>query len=148
MQHGQRVSAHELASGTPPRPLHPINAVLRFALELVALAALGRWGFMLSTRGVRYVWMLAAPLTAAALWGTFTVPADPSRGSTGPVRVSGLLRLALEAGFFGCACWALERLGQRAWASTLAVAVGVHYVWARERTRWLLQQRGSRFWRG
>jgi hypothetical protein len=59
-------------AGPRPKPLHPVNATLRFALELVALAALGRWGFVLSVHATRYLWMLAVPLSAGALWGTFT----------------------------------------------------------------------------
>jgi hypothetical protein len=114
---------------------------LRFALELIALGLFGRWGFMCTSGAARYAWMLALPLLAAAVWGTFTVPGDPSRGKTGPVPVSGAARLALEATFFGAATAACDALGFTAWAAAFGASVCLHYVAAHARTRWLLTQR-------
>jgi hypothetical protein len=123
-----------------PLPLHPLNAALRFALELVALGLFGRWGFMCRTADARYLWMLVLPLLAAVIWGTFTVPGDPSRGKTGPMRVSGAIRLAVEAAFFAAAAAACYALSTATWAAVFVALVCLHYVWAHARTRWLLAQ--------
>lgn len=117
-----------------------MNALLRFVLELVALALFGRWGFLSTTSPMRYVWMLGLPLMAAAIWGTFTTPGDPSRGKDGPVRVPGVLRLALEMVFFGSAVAACYALSSATWASLLGAIVGLHYVSAHARLAWLLRQ--------
>jgi len=134
-----------MTSGSPrthPTPqLHPVNAVLRFALELLALGLLGGWGFALSNGPVRYVWMLGLPLLAATAWATFTVPGDPSRGKDGPVRVSGVVRLGLETLFFGSAVAACYALSTATCAIALGAVVCLHYVWLRARTAWLLEQR-------
>ena len=124
------------------RPLHPLNAALRFALELIALSLLARWGFTCSTDPVRrYLWLVAVPLLAAAIWGTFTVTNDPSRGKNGPVRVSGHVRLGIEATFFGCAIAACYALSSATWAAAFTALVCLHYTWAHARMRWLLEQR-------
>jgi hypothetical protein len=123
-----------------PRPLHPLNAALRFVLELVALSLFGRWGYTCGVGAMSYVWMLALPLVAAALWGTFSVPGDPSRGKHGPVRVSGAARLALEAIFFGAAVAACYAASNATWALMLGAVICLHYGWAQARTRWLLTQ--------
>jgi hypothetical protein len=50
------------------------NDVLRFLLELLALAGLALWGWRTGPTGVNVVLAIAAPLTAAALWGAFVAP--------------------------------------------------------------------------
>jgi hypothetical protein len=124
------------------KPLQPLNAVLRFALELVALGVLGAWGHACSTDPARrYLWLLAVPLLAATIWGAFTVANDPSRGKNGPVRVSGYVRLGIEATFFGCAIAACYALTSAAWAAAFGMLVCLHYVATFSRVRWLLSQR-------
>jgi hypothetical protein len=120
-------------------PLHPLNAGLRFVLEMLALGLFGRWGFSSSSTALRYAGMLGLPLLAAVVWGTFTVPGDPSRGKDGPVRVSGAARLTLEAIYFGAAAAACYALSSAPWAALFIVIVGLHYAWAHQRTRWLLR---------
>jgi hypothetical protein len=123
-------------------PLQPLNAVLRFALELVALGLLGAWGHTCSTDPARrFLWLLAVPLLAAAVWGTFTVANDPSRGKDGPVRVSGFVRLGIEATYFGCAIAACYALSSAPWAAAFALLVCLHYATTLPRVRWLLAQR-------
>ena len=124
------------------RALQPLNALLRFALELIALGLLGRWGSTCSTDPVRrYLWLLAVPLLAATIWGTFTVPNDPSRGKSGPVRVSGPVRLGIEAAFFGCAAAACYAVSSAAPAAAYGAVVFLHYAMTHARVRWLLAQR-------
>ena len=80
---------------------HPANLVVRFLLEMSALCVMGLWGWHRRDDGLRILVALAIPLLAAALWGTFAVPHDPTRSGSAPIPVSGILRLALECGFFG-----------------------------------------------
>src|SRR5262245_32070835 len=122
--------------------LHPLNAVLRFALELAALAALGMWGYASGDGALRYVFAAGLPLAAASVWGTFTVPGDPSRGKSGPVPVSGAIRLLIEAAFFAAGTWAFARTEHLRIAIAFALSVCVHYAFADARTRWILSQRG------
>jgi hypothetical protein len=119
---------------------HPVNLVLRFLLELVALFVLGLWGWHRHDDRLRIVEALTIPLIAAALWGTFAVPHDPTRSGSAPVPVSGLLRLALEFGFFGCATLALYDLGLETPTVIFATAVAIHYVLSYDRIRWLARQ--------
>lgn len=123
--------------------LQPLNAALRFALELVVLAALCAWGFASGGGALRYVLALALPLAAASIWGVFTVPGDPSRGKDGPVPVSGLVRLAIEAAFFAAGAWGLVRTGRELLALAFGLSVCAHYAFAHARTRWLLQRRAG-----
>ncbi len=88
---------------------HPVNLAVRFFLELSALASFGIWGWRLREDGWRFALALAIPLTAAALWGTFAVPDDPSRSGSAPVPVPGILRLAIEFAFFASATWTRSR---------------------------------------
>ena len=118
--------------------LHVLNAVLRFALELTTLYALGRWGYARSDGAQRYALAIVLPLIAASVWGVFTVPGDPSRGKSGPVPVSGRVRLALEALFFAAGVWAFAGMGREAVALTFGACVCLHYVIGHARTRWLI----------
>lgn len=121
-----------------PSALHPLNAALRFVLELGALFGLGTWGHALSGG---YGLAIALPLVAASTWGVFTVPGDPSRGKAGPVRVSGVVRLLLEAVFFTAGTCGLAQTGHETLAIVFGVSVCLHYALAHARTRWLLAQR-------
>jgi hypothetical protein len=127
-------------STTPPR-LHPGNLALRFMLELWALFGMGYGSHVLTSGWLQPLATLAVPLSAAALWGTFTVRGDPSRGKAGPVCVSGKARLALEAGFFCLGCGLLLMSARVEAAAALAALVALHYALAHARTRWLFEQR-------
>ena len=102
---------------------HPLKLTLRFLLELAALAAMGVWGWSLSDGWLRFLLALGIPLVAAAAWGTFAVPNDPSRSGNAPIAVSGIVRLGVEAAVFGGAVWALFDMGYTSlgWAIGLVV---------------------------
>jgi hypothetical protein len=119
---------------------HPLNLAVRFVLELAALYALGLWGWRHGDGVWRFVIAAAIPLIAAALWGTFAVPGDPSRSGLAPVPVAGLLRLALELGFFAAATLALYDLGYNALTAIFSSAIVVHYLLSYDRVRWLISQ--------
>jgi hypothetical protein len=99
---------------------------VRFLLELLALIALGTWGYQAGGGGTAG-WMLAAavPATAATLWGVCRVPDDPKPA---PVAVPGPVRLFIEAAFFGGAAAALVGVGQPALAAAFGGAVLVDYA--------------------
>jgi len=58
---------------------NPINLMVRFLLELVALFGLGAWGWGRGAGVTKYLFASVIVLLAAAAWGTFAVPDDPSR---------------------------------------------------------------------
>jgi hypothetical protein len=127
------------AQEDPNMGAHPLNLALRFLLELAALASMALWGWQRGEGWTRFLFALLIPIVAAALWGTFAVPGDPSRSGAAPVPVSGILRLAIEALVFGVGCWMLRDAGVPRAAGVLAAIVLAHYVISYDRIRWLLQ---------
>ena len=120
--------------------MNPVNLALRFFLELMALGALGWWGWSQTDSWWRALWAIAAVLLAAIAWGTFAVPNDPSRGGSGLVQVPGIVRLALELLVFGTAAFALKSMDRPTLAIAFAVLVVAHYAWSYERVGWLIRQ--------
>ncbi|HEU4862451.1 MAG TPA: DUF2568 domain-containing protein, partial [Candidatus Limnocylindria bacterium] len=49
---------------------------LHFLLELVALFAVGYWGWTAHDGAQRWVWATALPLLLATVWAVFRVPGD------------------------------------------------------------------------
>jgi len=117
---------------------HPVNLALRFLMEVSALVAMGYWGWQQSDSAVRIVFALGVPILGAAVWGTLAVPGDPSRSGSAPLPVPGLLRLAIELGFFSFAAWTLYTIDALRLSGLLSVAVVVHYVASYDRVRWLM----------
>jgi hypothetical protein len=118
---------------------HPANLVIRFVLELSALVAMGVWAWRQSDGIARYAYAILVPLLAAAVWGIFAVSGDASRSGKTVVAVSGLVRLGIEAAFFGFAAFALYRLGNKPLFVIFVVATSVHYVISYDRIGWLLR---------
>jgi hypothetical protein len=119
---------------------HPLNLAVRFVLELAALYALGLWGWRHGDGVWRFVIAAAIPLIAAALWGTFAVPGDPSRSGSAPVPVAGVLRLALELGFFAAATLAFYDLEYTVVTTVFGAAVVTHYALSSDRIAWLISR--------
>ena len=119
---------------------HPINLTVRFLLELLALAAMGFWGWSRGEGLLRLALAFGVPLFAATLWGIFAVPHDPSRSGQALIAVPGLIRLVLEATFFSGAVWALLSTGATTAGGVLASAVLVHYAVSYDRVFWLIHQ--------
>ena len=97
-------------------PIHnQANLVLRFVLELCALAALCYWGFRTGDGPfVGFVLGVGAPLLAAVIWGLFAAPrARVFLPLTG--------RLAVESAFFGSASAGLYATGHSVLGTTLVV---------------------------
>jgi len=121
--------------------MHPSNLALRFLLESVSLATLGWWGYVGASGPVRWLWALGLPTLAAAAWGVFAVPGDPSRGGQGVVAVPGALRLVLELSVLGIPAWGLAHHGHPQLGTALGVAVFAHYAFSYRRIFWLLRGR-------
>lgn len=117
------------------------NLTLRFLLELAALAGFGLAGWRLGDSSLsRWPLALLLPIAAAALWGIFAVPGDPSRSGAAPVPVSGSIRLLLELLVLCGGAAAYWIAGHRMAALTLAMLVAFHYGLSADRIRWLLRQ--------
>ena len=119
---------------------HPLNLGLRFVLELAALIAVAWWGWAAFGDGFQWAAVIAAPLTAAAAWGTFNVAGDPSRSGRAPVPVPGPIRLVLEIAFFGLGAWALAFVGPSLAGWIFAAIVAGHYALSWDRVAWLLRR--------
>ena len=120
--------------------MNALNLGLRFLLELAALGAIGLWGWTISTGPFRFVWVWVLPLAAAAVWGIFAVPGDPSRSGKAPVPTSGVLRLALELVFFTGAAYLFYHLQSTTFSIVFVALVLVHYLFSYKRIRWLLKK--------
>ena len=119
---------------------HPLNLALRFVLEVIALIAVGYWGWTYATGALRYVLAIGGPLLAAVLWATFRVPGDASASGEAPVPVPGWARLLLELALFGFATWGLYTSGATQAALIFGGVVVAHYAISYDRVAWLLRQ--------
>ena len=119
---------------------HPLNLALRFLLEVSALVAMGVWGWQYGEGWLRFVLAVGVPLVAAAIWGTFAVPDDPSRSGTAPIAVAGTFRLAIELAVFAFAVWAAYEVGFTKLSFALAVIVAIHYAASYDRVQWLIRR--------
>lgn len=140
---------------------HLLNLALRFLLELIALGALAYWGWTQPDGAWRWIAALGLPLIGAALWGAFRVPGDQERMAQSfeamgipsaesapssaqrkiPIAVPGVVRLLLEAAFFGGAAALLADAGQTSAAAIFGAIVVLHYAISYDRVQWLLTKR-------
>jgi hypothetical protein len=116
---------------------HPINLALRFFLELAAFYFIGRWGWVQPVGFVRYVLAIGLPMLAATLWGVFRVPND---GGAPVVRVSGVVRLLIEALVFGFATWGLFDSGATTAGWIFGGITLLHYLISYDRIHRVLLQ--------
>lgn len=123
------------------RSKNPVNLVLRFLLELVAIVVFGYWGYSRGMDGTRILLAILFPLLFATLWGVFAVRGDPSRSGKTVVRTPGIVRLVLELGLFGAAAWMMLDLDYSLIALIFGLAVVIHYFISFDRIAWLLKQK-------
>lgn len=103
-------------------PLRRVALGLRLALEVLALVALGAWGYRSSDWTMaRLVLTLALPLLAALAWATFVSP-------KARVPVPPAARLFVELLVFGAATVALAGAGWEGPAVLYGLAVALQYV--------------------
>jgi hypothetical protein len=102
--------------------LRTVNLLLRFLLELAALAGLAYWGWSAghSTIG-RVVLAIVTPTAAAWIWGMYAAPASQHR-------LAGPARLAVEWLVFGGAAVATAVAGQPWVALAFVVVAAVNAV--------------------
>jgi len=86
---------------------HPINLLVRFLLEIAALLSVGTWGWKQNDNWLRFALAIGLPIILAIIWGTFSVPNDPSRSGSAPIVTPGIIRLIIELGVFALATWSL-----------------------------------------
>jgi hypothetical protein len=120
---------------------HPVNSVVRFFLELIAIATFGIWGYHQSDTSLKTLWAILLPLGFALLWGVFAVKDDPSRSGKTVVQTPGIIRLLLELGLFGAAAWMLLDLNYSLIALIFGLAVSTHYILSYKRIAWLQKQK-------
>jgi hypothetical protein len=98
------------------------NLVLRFVLELAALAALAYWGFHTGHTAIADVVLgLGAPLVAAVVWGVFAAPNSARRLRGGAL-------VAVQSAVFAAAAVGLAAAGQPVLAIVFALVVAVNSV--------------------
>ena len=117
---------------------HPINLIIRFLLEIIALITFGIWGWKESDGWFRFVLAIGIPIILAAIWGTFAVPDDPSRSGAAPIATPGVIRLAIELEFFALATWSLHDIGWIKISLAFGIIVVLHYVVSYDRIIWLM----------
>lgn len=118
---------------------NPLNLALRFVLEVVALSAVGYWGWTFTASALRYLLAVGVPVLAATLWATLRVPDEPPGAGPVPIPVPGWVRLLLELALFAFAAWGLFMAGVTALAWIFSAVVLVHYAVSYDRVGWLLR---------
>lgn len=116
------------------------NLALRFALELGAIIGLATWAWRSTTDPVRWIVVVAVPLTAIVAWTVFNVPGDPSRSGAAPIVVAGWVRLTLELVVLGAGATAFLLRGPQWLGAVMVVLIVVHYATSMPRVSWLLGQ--------
>lgn len=112
---------------------------IRFLLELVAIASFGVYGWRAFDSPWKFLLVVLLPLVAAAAWGTFAVPGDPSRSGEAPVAVPGLIRLVVEIAVLGGGAAALWAASLPKWALASVIVLVIYQALAYDRVLWLVK---------
>jgi hypothetical protein len=120
--------------------MNTANLVLRFLLELAALAGFATWSWHATSGWRRFLLALFVVIVVMALWSIFAVPDDPSRSGSAPVPIPGAARLVLEWAILLGAAYAWHLSGYTLVAGITAALVIFHYLLSVDRIMWLLQQ--------
>ncbi|MFE5464312.1 YrdB family protein [Nocardia sp. NPDC056564] len=112
---------------------------IRFLLELVAIASFGVYGWRAFDSPWKFLLVVLLPLIAAAAWGTFAVPGDPSRSGAAPVAVPGPIRLLVELAVLGGGAAALWAADLPRWALISALILASYQALAYDRVVWLVK---------
>lgn len=119
---------------------NPLNLTLRFVLELYALYAMGYWAWNRFEGWTRFLFVILAPLLAAAAWGIFRIPSESPRAHA-VIPVPGIVRLIIEICFFGFAVWGLRDAGAAQASLIFGIAALVHYILSYDRVIGMLTRR-------
>jgi hypothetical protein len=107
------------------------------------LVTIGYWGFDQHSGIWRSFFGIGGPVIAAAIWGAFAVPDDPSRSGPAPVPIPGVPLMVLELSLFGSAVWSLHDAGSPMLAPLMAGITMVHSALSYDRVAWLIRQKGT-----
>ena len=88
----------------------------------------------------RYLLSMGLPLIAAIIWGTFSVPDDPSRSGNAIVQIPGIVRLSLELAFFISVIGALIAIDSTNLAWVYGGVALIHHFVSGDRLLWLIRQ--------
>lgn len=105
--------------------------LIRFLMELSALAIVAMWGWHYTTTWTKYLLAIGFPVIAATIWGVFRIPNDPKPA---PVEVPGILRLSYELFLFGFSTWALYSMGYITYSYVMGIVIILSYVGSYDRT--------------
>jgi hypothetical protein len=114
------------------------NLALRFGLEIAALVGIAAGAWELADGPLRWVTVVGMPAAAAAVWGVFNVPEDPSRSGEAPVEVPGWGRLLVELAVLGGGAVGFAVAGWAVVAVGYAILTVVHYLVSWRRIEWLI----------
>lgn len=120
--------------------LNPALLGLRFLLELSAFASFATLGWRATDSPARWLLVVLLPILAAAVWGVFAVPDDPSRSGAAPVAVPGPVRLLVEFAVFWGGAAALWFAGLPQLAIISVAILVVYHLAAYDRVLWLVKQ--------
>jgi hypothetical protein len=101
--------------------VRPANLLIKFGLELAALASFAYWGTTLHGAAASTAIAIAAPLAVAGLWGVLAAPASRRRLPT-PARIP------FELSVFALATAALVAAGAPALAGVFAAIAAVNAI--------------------
>jgi hypothetical protein len=120
---------------------HPLNSLVRLALEIAAITTFAYWGYHQTLHWTRILLAIGLPLLFAILWGVFAVRNDPSRSGKTVIATPGFIRLLLELTLFGGAAWMQLDMNFSMAALIFGIALGLHYLFSYDRIGWLLKQK-------
>ncbi|MGI5220465.1 YrdB family protein [Nocardia sp. CA-290969] len=120
--------------------LKPALLGVRFLLELIALVSFAALGWRVTDNPSRWLLVVLLPVLAAAAWGVFAVPDDPSRSGAAPVAVPGPVRLGIEFAVLWGGAAALWVAGLPRLALFSAAAMLLYQVVAYDRVIWLAKR--------
>ncbi|WP_280397707.1 YrdB family protein [Nocardia carnea] len=120
--------------------LNPALLGIRFLLELAAFVSFAALGWRVTDGPGRWVLVVVLPLLAAAAWGVFAVPDDPSRSGSAPIAVAGPVRLGIEFAVLVGGAAALWFAGLPGLALLSGAALLLYHLAAYDRVRWLLKR--------
>lgn len=110
---------------------NPLLLLIRFLMELAALAIVAMWGWHCTTTWTKYLLAIGLPIIAATIWGVFRIPNDPNPA---PVEVPGIIRLGYELFLFGFSTWALYGMGYLTCSYVMGIVTMVSYAGSYDRT--------------
>ncbi|WP_230322470.1 MULTISPECIES: YrdB family protein [Bacillus] len=120
--------------------MNPLNLLLRFSLELIALFAIGFFFWTHFHGFAKIILSFSLPIVVMVTWGTFAVPNDPSRNGKAPVAVNGISRLIIECVIFFAGFLALFFSCSKMYSYIFLFFIIIHYTASIQRIRWLVEQ--------